>query len=120
MEKDLKRLEMFLKDLPADTPAVFDFRHPTWFDDDVLALLRSQNRVLCVSDTDEFPANHIDKTADWGYVRLRRVNYSEAELAEVGQVACELRSGRTLSCSSSMKMKGLDQNSRPSSLLSMN
>jgi uncharacterized protein YecE (DUF72 family) len=81
-EKDLKRLEIFLKDLPAETPAVFEFRHPSWFDDDVLALLRSQNRVLCVSDRDEMPANHIDKTADWGYVRLRRVNYSESDLKE--------------------------------------
>jgi len=82
MKKDLERLETFLKELPADTPAAFEFRHPTWFDDDVLELLRSQNRALCVSDTDELPVNHIDKTADWGYMRLRRVKYSEAELKE--------------------------------------
>lgn len=82
MKKDLERLETFLKDLPADTPAAFEFRHPTWFDDDVLALLRSRNRALCVSDTDDLPTNHIDKTADWGYLRLRRVHYSEADLKE--------------------------------------
>jgi uncharacterized protein YecE (DUF72 family) len=82
MKKDLARLESFLKKLPADTPAVFDFRHPTWFDDEVFELLRRHNRVSCVSDTDERPADRIDKTADWGYLRLRRVNYSAAELAE--------------------------------------
>ncbi len=82
MKKDLERLETFLKDLPAATPAAFEFRHPTWFDDDVLALLRSQNRALVVSDTDDMPAHHIDKTADWGYMRLRRVNYSEPDLVE--------------------------------------
>ena len=82
MKKDLERLETFLRDLPASTPATFEFRHPTWFDDDVLELLRSQNRALCVSDTDDLPTNHIDKTADWGYLRLRRVNYSEADLTE--------------------------------------
>ena len=82
MKKDLERLETFLKELPAETPAAFEFRHPTWFDDDVLELLRHQNRALCVSDTDELPASHIDKTADWGYLRLRRVQYSEAELTE--------------------------------------
>jgi len=82
MKKDLQRLETFLKEVPADTPAVFDFRHPTWFDDDVVALLRNQNRVFCVSDIEELPANHTYRTADWGYVRLRRVRYSEAELAE--------------------------------------
>ena len=26
------------------------------------------------------PTDHIDKTADWGYVRLRRVKYSKADL----------------------------------------
>lgn len=82
MEKDLKRLEKFLKDLPPEIPAAFDFRHASWFDDEVNALLRSQNRVLCVTDSDETPLDHIDKTADWGYVRLRRVKYSQPELVE--------------------------------------
>ena len=82
MEKDLRRLETFLKDLTADTRAAFDFRHPSWFDEEVLALLRSHNRVLCISDRDEMPWNHIDKTADWGYVRLRRVKYSRADFKE--------------------------------------
>ena len=82
MKKDLKRLETFLKLLPADTPAVFDFRHPTWFDDEVVALLRSQERVLCVSDIEELPESYTFKTADWGYVRLRRVKYTKAELVK--------------------------------------
>ena len=80
MKKDLGRLERFLKELPADPPTTFDFRHPTWFDDDVLALLRNQNRALCVSDADVMCANDIDKTADWGYLRLRREQYSNADL----------------------------------------
>ena len=82
MQKDLKRLEAFLKVLPADLPAVFDFRHATWFDDEVLELLRSQNRVFCVSDIEELPDNYTYKTADWGYVRLRRVQYSKSDLVE--------------------------------------
>ena len=82
MKKDLERLENFLQHLTADTPAAFEFRHPTWFDDDVLAVLRSHNRALCISDTDDLPASHIDKTADWGYLRLRRVNYCETDLSD--------------------------------------
>ncbi|MEP6922527.1 MAG: DUF72 domain-containing protein [bacterium] len=82
MKKDLPRLAKFLEQLPQDTRAAFEFRHPTWFDDDVLELLRSQNRPLVVSDTDDMPAMHIDKTADWGYLRLRRVLYAEENLAE--------------------------------------
>ena len=82
MKKDLPRLEAFIGQLPEQIPAAFEFRHPSWFDDDVLEILRSGNRALVVSDTDDLPATHIDKTADWGYLRLRRVNYSEENLAE--------------------------------------
>ncbi|MEP6637575.1 MAG: DUF72 domain-containing protein [Acidobacteriota bacterium] len=81
MKKDLARLETFLSQLPRETRTAFEFRHPTWFENDVLDLLRSQNRPLVVSDTDDMPATYIDKTADWGYLRLRRVNYSEENLA---------------------------------------
>ncbi len=82
MKKELERLGAFLNDLPDSLRAAFEFRHPTWFDDDVLNLLRSRNHALVVSDTDDLPVNHIDKTADWGYLRLRRVLYSEENLKE--------------------------------------
>src|SRR6266478_4776686 len=39
MKKDLARLEAFLAYLPATVKAAFEFRHQTWMDDDVLALL---------------------------------------------------------------------------------
>jgi uncharacterized protein YecE (DUF72 family) len=82
MKKDLPRLESFLACLPNEARATFEFRHPTWLDDDVLELLSRKNHALCISDTDDLPVSHIDKTADWGYLRLRRVNYSEENLAE--------------------------------------
>jgi uncharacterized protein YecE (DUF72 family) len=82
LKKDLPRLETFLGELPSQPRAAFEFRHPTWFDDDVLALLRARNCALCISDTDDMPVTHIDKTADWGYLRLRRVLYSEEHLQD--------------------------------------
>ncbi len=82
MKKDLPRLETFLTQLPGNVRAAFEFRHPSWFDDDVLAVLKGRNLALVVSDTDDMPTTHIDKTADWGYLRLRRVNYSEENLSE--------------------------------------
>jgi uncharacterized protein YecE (DUF72 family) len=82
MKKDLPRLETFLQQLPPAPRAAFEFRHPTWFDDDVLAVLKDRNMALVVSDTDDMPTTFIDKTADWGYLRLRRVNYSEENLKE--------------------------------------
>jgi len=80
MKKDLPRLEIFLECLPATTRAAFEFRHQTWLEDDVLELLKSKNHALCISDTDDLPVTHIDRTSDWGYLRLRRVEYSEANL----------------------------------------
>ena len=82
MKKDIERLKAFLDELPETLKAAFEFRHPTWFDDDVVELLRNRNLVLAVSDTDDLPATRIDRTADWGYLRLRRVNYSETELID--------------------------------------
>jgi len=82
MKKDLERLQNFVKNLPAEVRGAFEFRHPTWFDDEVLEVLKNQNLALCISDTDDLPVTHIDRTADWGYLRLRRVNYSKDDLAE--------------------------------------
>lgn len=82
MKKDLDRLQNFLETLPPGTKAAWEFRHPTWLEDDVLQLLSRHNHALCISDTDDLPVNHVDKTADWGYLRLRRVNYSPENLAE--------------------------------------
>ena len=82
MKKDLERLRNFVKNLPTEVRGLFEFRHPTWFDDEVLEVLKNQNLALCISDTDDLPVTHIDRTADWGYLRLRRVNYSKDDLAE--------------------------------------
>jgi uncharacterized protein YecE (DUF72 family) len=82
MKKDLERLQNFVKNLPAEVRGAFEFRHPTWFDDEVLDVLKNQNLALCISDTDDLPVTHIDRTADWGYLRLRRVNYSKDDLTE--------------------------------------
>jgi uncharacterized protein YecE (DUF72 family) len=81
-KKDLPRLQAFVENLSSGVRCAFEFRHPTWFEDDILELLRRRNLALCISDTDEMPVSHIDKTADWGYLRLRRVNYSDENLAE--------------------------------------
>ena len=78
--KDLTRLQVFLKALPADVRCAFEFRHETWFDDDVFSLLRETNCALCVADTDEELKVPFVGTADWGYMRLRRPEYSKADL----------------------------------------
>jgi uncharacterized protein YecE (DUF72 family) len=82
MKKDPARLKAFLDLLPQEIPAAFEFRHETWFDEEVFGFLRAQNRALVVSDTDEKPLDQIISTATWGYLRLRRAMYEENDLVE--------------------------------------
>jgi uncharacterized protein YecE (DUF72 family) len=81
MKKDLERLRAFLGRLPPRPPAAFEFRHDSWFDEDVRAALREHGRALCVADTgEEGPAGRLVSTAPWGYLRLRRAEYGDADL----------------------------------------
>jgi uncharacterized protein YecE (DUF72 family) len=81
MKKDLDRLTAFLELLPRDWPAAFEFRHQSWFDDEVYSALRARNAALCIADqaADE-AATPIVATATWGYLRLRREAYDAADL----------------------------------------
>lgn len=79
--KDTKRLGDLLAMLPRDERHAFEFRHHSWFDDDVYALLRAWNAALCVADT-ERGTTPVVATADFGYVRLRDAEYSDPELGE--------------------------------------
>jgi uncharacterized protein YecE (DUF72 family) len=83
MKKDTERLERFLNLLPDGTRAAFEFRHESWFDDETYSLLSSKACALVASDTDEKPLGEIISTAaKWGYLRLRRQAYEQADLAE--------------------------------------
>jgi uncharacterized protein YecE (DUF72 family) len=80
LKKDLPRLEAFLQTLPADARAAFEFRHASWFEDDVFAALRARGAALCVAEDEEL-ATPLVATAEWGYLRLRRQDYDDAAVA---------------------------------------
>jgi uncharacterized protein YecE (DUF72 family) len=79
---DRPALEYFLGLIPGNMPCAFEFRSPSWLDDEITDLLRKRGFSLCVADTDENPADQIINTAPWGYLRLRRSGYTDAELSE--------------------------------------
>lgn len=81
LKKDPPRLKDFLALLPEGHRAAFEFRHASWFDDDVYALLRAAGASLCVSEREDNEPPPLVETAPWGYVRLRLENYSPADLA---------------------------------------
>ena len=80
LKKDTARLQEFLALLPADHRAAFEFRHDSWFDDDVYALLRSAGAALCLSEREDALPPPLVETAPWGYLRLRLETYSDADL----------------------------------------
>ncbi|MFZ5717924.1 MAG: DUF72 domain-containing protein [Pseudomonadota bacterium] len=61
------RLAEFLRLLPAGRHTV-EFRHPSWYDPTVFALLTAYDAALCISDHHHAPAPW-EVTANWVYVR---------------------------------------------------
>ena len=80
-KKDVARLGDVLGQLPPNLRAAFEFRHASWFDDDVYERLRGRNAALCIADNEDGHTPAV-ATADWGYLRLRAVEYTDAQLAE--------------------------------------
>jgi len=80
LRKDAPRLREFLALLPSDRRAAFEFRHQSWFDDEVFGLLRDHRAVLCIAEAENELEIPFVSTADWGYLRLRRPDYGDAEL----------------------------------------
>jgi uncharacterized protein YecE (DUF72 family) len=81
-KKDVPRLKSFFEQMPERRRVAFEFRHASWFDDEVFEALRAERAALCVADTGEEPAVPLVATTDWGYVRLRREEWSDPELRD--------------------------------------
>ncbi len=75
-------LEAFLTLIPPDAHCAFEFRNKSWLDAEILDLLRKREFSLCIVDMDDSPANEIIHTAPWGYLRLRRSDYADADLSQ--------------------------------------
>ncbi|MCY0991323.1 DUF72 domain-containing protein [Nannocystis sp. ILAH1] len=72
MACDRERLEHFLAVWPARQRLAIEFRHPSWFTPETFAALRRRDVALCLTDVDGRPQGPLERTADWGYVRLHR------------------------------------------------
>jgi uncharacterized protein YecE (DUF72 family) len=81
LKKDVPRLADFLEQAPKGVRVALEFRHASWFDDEVWATLRAHSASLCVAEGEKLESPLV-ATADWGYVRLRRNEYPDAVLAE--------------------------------------
>src|SRR5688572_25637442 len=51
-KKDAPLLAAFLDDFPPGMRAAFEFRHDSWFDDEIFALLKNKKIALCLADSE--------------------------------------------------------------------
>ncbi|MEO5720829.1 MAG: DUF72 domain-containing protein [Chthoniobacterales bacterium] len=85
LKKDAGLLELFLADIPDGMRGAFEFRDASWFDDEVYALLRAKNLALCIAESEKLSTPEM-ATADYGYLRLRREDYVEADVVRWAEV----------------------------------
>jgi uncharacterized protein YecE (DUF72 family) len=79
-KRDVDTLASFVAELPRGCRAAFEFRNASWFDSAVYDVLRSRNLALVQSEEAAPLAEPITWTASWGYLRLRRVEYTQNDL----------------------------------------
>ena len=79
LKADVPLLRDFLLQLPRDLKAAFEFRHQSWFSDETWRALRENGAALCIAESEEL-ATPPERTADFAYFRLRRLDYDPAAL----------------------------------------
>lgn len=84
MKCDCERLKAFLGRLPKADRFAFEFRHESWFTEEVFSALRNCNVALCLAESEERETPEV-VTADFVYFRLRKPEYSSAELNLISQ-----------------------------------
>ena len=91
-KKDAGRLGDLLVLLPPGLRCAFEFRHESWFGDDVYERLWTRNAALCVADTEK-GTTPLVTTADFGYFRLRDEGYERDDLEAWSRKIRELAAG---------------------------
>jgi len=89
-----ERLAYALGNLPAGRHA-FEFRHPSWFHDDVYAALRRHDVALVIGDDPERPFQTYEFTTDFTYIRFhggKRGRYGNYSRSEIEEWAARIRS----------------------------
>jgi len=89
---DLAVFDRFLVDVPAGVRAAFEFRHPSWLDDEVYARLRARDLALCIADSERL-STPVVRTAGYSYFRLRDEGYTSADIARWAGIVGEWTGG---------------------------
>src|SRR5215469_7696809 len=79
MKADAPLLAAYLDLLPKDLRYAFEFRHASWLADPVYDELRKRNISLCVAESERLEVPEVI-TADFVYYRLRKPDYTDADV----------------------------------------
>ena len=88
---DLALLKEFLAGLPRSLRATFEFRHVSWFCEEVYEALRAANAALCNAESEKLETPDV-QTANFAYLRLRKQEYSAKERKTLEQRIAQLAS----------------------------
>ena len=87
LKADPDRLERFLDLLPETREVAMEFRHASWFEPEVVDVLRARKVALCFVERENAEGDEealevpFEPTAGFGYLRLRKDDYGEGELS---------------------------------------
>ncbi|HWB82847.1 MAG TPA: DUF72 domain-containing protein [Bryobacteraceae bacterium] len=96
MKRDTALLREYLDSLPERLRYAFEFRHESWLVEEVYEELRRRNVSLCVAESEKLEVPEV-LTADFVYYRLRKPDYTEADVDNFAARARELlATGRDL------------------------
>jgi uncharacterized protein YecE (DUF72 family) len=94
MKADVELLRAFLSQLPSDQRFAFEFRHPSWFHEEVYGALAERSACLCLAESERLVVPEV-LTAPFVYFRLRLPEYSTEELSGIaGRVRALTAEGR--------------------------
>ncbi|HMC31855.1 MAG TPA: DUF72 domain-containing protein, partial [Candidatus Angelobacter sp.] len=78
LKADAPLLTDFLSGLPKAGRFSFEFRHASWFNEQIYDALRQTNVALCLAENEKLETPNV-VTADFCYYRLRKPEYSTEE-----------------------------------------
>jgi uncharacterized protein YecE (DUF72 family) len=90
--KDTFVLRDFVNGLPGGIRTAFEFRHESWFDDEIFDTLKARKAALCIADTEKLETPKV-ATANYGYLRLRREDYARTDVERWTEFVREQESG---------------------------
>ncbi len=84
LKADAPRLGEFLDGLPRAIRVTFEFRHESWFTEEIFEILRRHNAAICIAESEKLESPDV-ATADFCYYRLRKTEYTPAERKEIAR-----------------------------------